>query len=147
MDLAPHLKDNAALLKLELRDAKGALLSDNFYWLAGTGADYRKLNSLAKAQIKATLRAAEQEKQARLKVTLENTGTSPALHLKLTLLDAAGKARVLPAYYSDNYISLLPGESKEIVIEYPKFATQNGVSLGLRGWNLDPRVQNLNTQK
>ena len=147
LDLAPHLKDNVALLKLELRDAKGALLSDNFYWLAGTSAGYRKLNRLGKAQIKATLRAAEEEKQRRLKVTLENTGSSAALEIKLTLLDAGGQVRVLPAYYTDNYVSLLPGESKEIAIEYPKSTTQSGVSLSLRGWNLEPRVLNLGSQK
>ena len=147
LDLAQHLNNNAALLKLELRDSNGALLSNNFYWLAGSNVDYRKLNRLSKAQIKATLRAAEEEKHARVKVTLENTGTSAALQLKLTLLDAAGKARVLPAYYSDNYVSLLPGENKEIIIEYSKTSAQSGISLGLRGWNLDPRVVQLGSQK
>ena len=132
---------------VELRDAKGALISDNFYWLAGTSEDYRKLNRLGKAQIKATLRAAEEEKQRRLKVTLENTGTAAALEIKLTLLDAGGQVRVLPAYYTDNYVSLLPGESKEVAIEYPKSVVQNGVSLGLRGWNLDSRVLNLGSEK
>jgi hypothetical protein len=147
LDLAPHLKDNAALLKLELRDAKGVLLSDNFYWLAGTSADYRKLNSLGNAQIKATLRASDEGKQAGLRVMLENTGTSAAIEIKLTLLDARGKIRLLPAYYSDNYLSLLPGESKEIVVEYSKSAAQGGVSLGLRGWNLEPRVLDTGSQK
>ena len=47
--------------------------------------------------------------------------------------------RVLPAYYSDNYVSLLPGESKEIVIECTK-AAKGGVTIGLRGWNLESRV-------
>ena len=147
LDLAQHLKDNAALLKLELRDAKGVLLSDNFYWLAGSGADYRKLNRLGKGQIKTTLRNADEEKQGRLKVTLENTGTNAALQIKLTLLDAAGKVRVLPAYYTDNYVSLLPGETKELVIEYPKSVVQAGLSLGLRGWNLDPGVVEVGRQK
>jgi beta-galactosidase/beta-glucuronidase len=147
LDLAPHLKDNVALIKLELRDSKGTLLSDNFYWLGGTSADNRKLNHLGQAQVKATTRGSEDEKQARLKVALENTGTSTAIEIKLTLLDAAGKARVLPAYYSDNYVSLLPGESKEIVVEYPKSAAKDGVSLGLRGWNLEPRVLALSSQK
>jgi hypothetical protein len=27
--------------------------------------------------------------------------------------------RILPAFYSDNYVSLLPGESKAIEIRYP----------------------------
>ena len=147
LDLAQHLNGNAALLTLELRDSNGALLSNNFYWLAGSIVDYRKLNRLGKAQIQATLRAAEEEKYARVKVTLANTGTSAALQLKLTLLDAAGKARVLPAYYSDNYVSLLPGENKEIIIEYSKTSAPSGISLGLRGWNFDPRVVQVGSQK
>jgi hypothetical protein len=49
-------------------------------------------------------------------------------------VDGAG-ARILPAYYSDNYLSLLPGETREVVIRYP--ATIAGSpSVRLRGWNV-----------
>jgi len=33
-------------------DSSGKPLSDNFYWMGGTSADYRKLNRLGEAQIK-----------------------------------------------------------------------------------------------
>ena len=49
---------------------------------------------------------------------LENKGTAAALSNKLTLVNADG-SRILPAYYSDNYVSLLPGETREVEIEYP----------------------------
>jgi hypothetical protein len=42
---------------------------------------------------------------------------------------------------------LLPGEKKEIVVEYPKAAVRDGVSIGLRGWNLEPRVVKAGTEK
>ena len=55
---------------------------------------------------------------------------------KLTLLNAADGSRILPAYYSDNYFSLLTGESREIEIDYPASASQAAPQLALRGWNL-----------
>jgi hypothetical protein len=58
----------------------------------------------------------------------------------LTLLGSDGKTRVLPAYYSDNYVSLLPGESKEIEISSPKPAAKGGLQLGIRGWNVAEQV-------
>ncbi len=45
-----------------------------------------------------------------------------ALANKLTLLNAHDGTRILPAYLSDNYVSLLPGETTEIQIEYPASA-------------------------
>jgi len=147
LDLAPFVKENVALVKLELRDASGKLVSDNFYWMGGASADYRKLNRLGEAQIKTTVRTAVEGDEERVKVVLENAGPAAAIELKLTLLQADGKTRVLPAYYSDNYVSLLPGEKREVVVEFPKAAATAGVSVGLRGWNLEQRVVNLGTEK
>jgi len=147
LDLAPFLKENVALVKLELRDSSGKLVSDNFYWMGGTSADYRQLNKLGEAQIKATVRTAADGDEERVKVVLENVGSTAAIELKLTLLQADGKTRVLPAYYSDNYVSLLPGEKKEIVVECAKAAVKEGVSVGLRGWNLESRVVKAGTEK
>ena len=53
-----------------------------------------------------------------------------ALENKLTLVNAGDGTRILPAYYSDNYVSLLPGESKEIEIEFPAAAAK-----GQRRWD------------
>jgi hypothetical protein len=147
LDLAPFLKDDVALVKLELRDAVGKLVSDNFYWMGGTSADYRKLNRLGEAQIKTTVRTAVDGDEQRVKVVLENAGSTAAIEMKLTLLEADGKTRLLPAYYSDNYVSLLPGEKKEIIVECPKTTVKAGLSVGLRGWNLEQRVLKAGTEK
>jgi hypothetical protein len=147
LDLAPFLKENVALVKLELRDSSGKLTSDNFYWMGGTSADYRKLNRLGEAQIKTIVRTAADGDEQLVKVVLENVGSTAAIELKLTLLEADGKTRVLPAYYSDNYVSLLPGEKKEIVVQHQKTAATGAVSIGLRGWNLGHRMVKVGTEK
>jgi hypothetical protein len=56
--------------------------------------------------------------------------------MKLTLF-RADNTRVLPAYYSDNYISLLPGEERTLVVHVPSGAAgAGGLHFTLRGWNL-----------
>jgi|GraSoiStandDraft_51_1057287.scaffolds.fasta_scaffold1109073_1 hypothetical protein len=61
-------------------------------------------------------------------------GTSAALANKLALKTASDGSRILPAYLSDNYVSLLPGETRAIEVEYP--AAQGPARLDIRGWNL-----------
>jgi hypothetical protein len=67
---------------------------------------------------------------------LRNTGTVVSLADKLTLLNASDGLRILPAYCSDNYVSLLPGESREIEIVYPANSAKGTASVAIRGWNL-----------
>ena len=59
-----------------------------------------------------------------------------ALANKLTLVNASDGARILPAYYSDNYVSLLPGETKVVEIEFPASAAKGQPKVNLRGWSL-----------
>ena len=47
----------------------------------------------------------------------------------------ADGTQVLPAYFGDNYVSLLPGETRTIEIRYPT-AKASSASVTLRGWNV-----------
>jgi hypothetical protein len=51
------------------------------------------------------------------RVTLRNKGKSVAPFLRLNLQGADGE-QILPAIYSDNYITLMPGESATITIRW-----------------------------
>lgn len=67
---------------------------------------------------------------------MKNVGASPSVAMKLTLFHA-DHTRVLPAYYSDNYISLLPGEERTVAVHVPSGAVGPGdVHFTLQGWNL-----------
>jgi beta-mannosidase len=52
-----------------------------------------------------------------LSANVTNRGTTIALLAHLQLRRDGDDERVLPVYYSDNYVSLLPGESRVISIE------------------------------
>lgn len=125
------------LIKLELRDAAGALLSDNFYWQAHSKYEYKPMNEMGAATLTASIRpSAATGGESHTTVSLTNNGKTPAITAKLTLVDAATGERILPAYYSDNYISLLPGESKIVSIAYPQAAAHGAIAVKLRGWNI-----------
>jgi hypothetical protein len=133
--LAPLIGDDGVVLvRLELRGADGQLVSDNFYWRAAHDAGYRALDRLAAATVTVTAQAASRNE---IRVDLRNAGQVAALENKLTLLDGDG-SQVLPAYYSDNYVSLLPGEERVITIAIPESAGKSGLRLELRGWNATP---------
>jgi len=53
-------------------------------------------------------------------------------------VDAESAERVLPAYYSDNYVSLLPGETKVLDIVYLQTAAHGTMNVNVRGWNVPP---------
>jgi hypothetical protein len=66
---------------------------------------------------------------------LTNFGKTPALAIKLTLRNAQTGERILPAYYEDNYFSLLPGQSREFRVEAGP--TAEHAQLDLDGWNVE----------
>ena len=136
LDLAPLMGDGVVLVKLRLVDSSGKSVSENLYWLGASSASYRKLGRVGTATVSATTRTEENG----VVVSLKNTGNVAALQTKLTLLKADG-TRLLPAYYSDNYVSLLPGESRDIEIEYPQ--EQAAAQVGIRGWNVAKSVVSL----
>ena len=139
LNVAPLLANGLVLVKLEMKSASGDVLSRNLYWLGEKSEDYRALDKLPPAQIMASAHFAKQESgEPRIVEELKNAGVAAALENKLTLVNGKDGSRILPAYYSDNYVSLLPGESREITIDYP--ATE-GVQpqLEVRGWNLASR--------
>jgi len=146
LDLAPLMLKDVILVKLELRNAAGQVISDNLYCLGATGASYRQLTRLPAATLTASATWTRGGDTTRVHVRLQNKGTAVALQNKLTLVNSDG-TRILPAYYSDNYVSLLPGDTREIEIEYPASASNGDPRVNLRGWSLAPTVVPMQPQK
>lgn len=129
-------KAPVVLTKLELLGPDGAVLSENVYWLAREPADYRAMSAMDEAAVSLTARRIDDSGEQVIEATLTNSGTTPALMAKLAVLDAAG-VRVLPAYWSDNYVSLLPGETRVVTVRAPLSAAVPD-SIAVRGWNIAP---------
>ena len=127
-------QEGMVLVTLRLRDATGKLISDNSYWQGKDDASHQKLNGLKaqKLSLKASSVVVGDERV--ISVQIANTGKQAALAAKLTLVDHMG-ARILPALYSDNYLTVLPGEPRTVEIRYPaRFGAR--ASVNLRGWNV-----------
>jgi hypothetical protein len=140
LDLAPALKQGPVLVKLELKAATGETLSQSLYWEAAQPADLRQLGNLPTAPVSVTITPLDdKDGEHRLSAELHNLGGAAALEVKLTLEKAEG-ARILPAYYSDNYVSLLPGERRTILIRYPEAKSTEGARVAVRGFNVVPET-------
>ena len=147
LDLVPLMATDVVLVKLELHNSAGQLLSDNLYWLGARPAAYRQLTRLPAANVAASATWSRSGDTNRVHVQFQNKGATAALENKLTLVRASDKTRILPAYYSDNYVSLLPGESREIEIEYPASVARGEPQVNLRGWSTAPTVVPTTQQK
>jgi beta-galactosidase/beta-glucuronidase len=123
-------------VKLELRDTQEKLLSDNFYWRETKTDDFTALNTMKTVALTAHEEHHAAGANELLTVTLKNQTQTPAVMAHIQLRNNKTNKRVLPVYYSDNYISLLPGEIKTIQIEAAKSDFDGGKPLILvDGWN------------
>jgi hypothetical protein len=107
------------LVRLELHDWSGTLLSQNTYWRYAKPSDMQALNSAGKTSLGLsagpTHRPGDQQTTT---VTISNRGNTVAPMVRLSVRDQRGN-RVLPATYDDNYLWLLPGEARQIAISWP----------------------------
>jgi hypothetical protein len=108
---SPHL------LRLRLTGQHGRLLSENVYWRYRNAQDMRALNQLPQVPVSASAPGAGGGPD-RLTVTLRNDGHAVAAMVVLSLRDRRSGQRVLPARYSDNYLWLLPGETRDVTVSW-----------------------------
>jgi hypothetical protein len=126
-------------IKLELHDAAGKLLSDNFYWraLPQQPDDLQALEGLPMVTLEANVARHDEDGKCLLEVTLRNASSQIALMAHLQLRRKNSGQRVLPVYYSDNYVSLVPGETRTISIEAAEADLKGQTPLiVMDGWNI-----------
>ena len=126
-------------VKLELRDAQDYLVSENFYWRADPerANNFQALNELPAVALDVQATRHESSGKCLLDVSLHNPTKSVALMAHLQLRKANSGQRVLPVFYSDNYISLLPNETRTLTIEAAeKDLAGEAPLLAVDGWNV-----------
>src|SRR5271156_4530146 len=125
-------------IKLELSDAHGQLLSSNFYWQHVAQDQFEGLMNLPTVTLDAAASTRADGDKTVLTVTLHNNTSHVALLSHLQLHQKKSGRRVLPVFYSDNYISLLPGESSTVSIEAAtKDLRGDAPLIELDGYNVD----------
>src|SRR5208283_3660507 len=92
---------------------------------------------LPMVRLEARVSSKDEDGKRLLTVTLHNPSTSIALMTHMQLRRQNSGERVLPVFYSDNYVSLLPNETKTVTIEAAlhDFNGENAMIV-FDGWNV-----------
>ncbi|RZU40488.1 beta-mannosidase [Edaphobacter modestus] len=104
-------------VKLDLTTRDGSLVSTNVYWQNVAQDDFTELTKLRPALVDVTGTSSVEGDNTLLTLTLHNSTDAIALMTHLQLHKKRSGDRVLPVFYSDNYISLVPGESRTLTIQ------------------------------
>ena len=135
----PENATDILFIETYVRNANGKTLGSDFYWTnTKESQQYKALNTLSNV----TLDTAKCELTAedgirRYAVVITNTSDTPALMIRLKTTETATGDRVLPVYYDDNYISLMPGQSQTIKLEIAESRLNGGEPVfAVEGWNI-----------
>jgi exo-1,4-beta-D-glucosaminidase len=138
-------------VRLALRDSDGTLVSTNTYWLSTapdtlswnrsrwfftptrTFADFTALSSLPTARPDVTeCSRTDDGVQRFLRTTVSNGEASVAFFLRLRLTDGSG-ADITPVAWSDNDLTLMPGERRTVTA---RFEGSKDTHVIVSGWNV-----------
>jgi exo-1,4-beta-D-glucosaminidase len=141
-------------LRMQLMDAGGKQLSDNFYWLStkpdtlnwakqqdtvytpqAKFGDLTGLNSLPPVKLNANVVSGAGTAQ----VTVSNPGNAIAFMVHLRVTRGKGGVDLTPIFWEDNYFSLLPGESRTVAAKFDQASLDGKEAVVvLDGWNVFP---------
>ena len=146
----------AYFLDLRVTDASGNLVGSNFYWLSRKNetidwgksnwyvtptdsyADYTALAQLPKVKLNVSSRTESKGNQSVTRVTLENPSKNVAFFVRMKVNKGKGGDEILPVVWQDNYVSLLPGERREITAMYRIGDLGNAKpDVEIEGWNVE----------
>lgn len=101
-------------LRLVLKDEKGEIVDENLYWLTNKPTDLQELQTLADASLQLKIKKNDGKESV---ANIKNIGSETAFFIRLKVWNATTNQIVTPAFFSDNYFTLFPGEQKEIDLD------------------------------
>ena len=144
-------------LKLELQTSDGTTVSRNFYWLSSkenvyewakttykytpvsSYENFTALQSLPKVKLDVEGARSTAVDGPVVHVTVKNPSDYLAFQVRFGIQKIGQTTEILPVFWDDNYIELMPGESREINARYLPASNLSGpLALTVEGWNIDP---------
>jgi hypothetical protein len=119
-------------LKLTLLES-GKFITDNIYWLTTKPNDYTGLTGLPKANsvIKTALNQMGNSYTGTVTILSEK---NISFFNRVKVFDKNSGKRILPVHYSDNYVTLMPGDSKEIGLEFTSSLPKEQIEIVVESW-------------
>jgi exo-1,4-beta-D-glucosaminidase len=135
-------------VELSVKDAKGEIVSRNFYWVSTKltdfdwpKTDYTHTPAISHEDLTALRQLPEAKVESTLHVESDGTWTvrlhnpSKALAFQVAV-DGVGKdgQDISPMPWSDNYVELMPGETR--ILSAKPLSAESGASVVVSGWNI-----------
>jgi hypothetical protein len=127
-------------LALDLLDAEGRQLDRVVTWVQAD-CRFHELTQLPPVQIDARVsERSEKGGETLYKVSVHNASSVPAVQVWLEVIGGDQGDEVLPAFWSDNALTLLPGERRELTVQFrTALLAAAAPHLMVEGWNVTPR--------
>jgi exo-1,4-beta-D-glucosaminidase len=141
-------------LRLRLRSAEGVIGAPNVYWLSAKPdvldlhsanwyttpesnyADFSALSQLPRAIVTATPAFHRTTTEGFAQVRVTNRSNHIAFMVRLQIRAGKSGEEVLPVWWSDNYLTLMPGESRTLSARYRlRDLDPHPPALSVTGWN------------
>jgi exo-1,4-beta-D-glucosaminidase len=154
-------------VKLWLTDSSGKAVSENFYWLSTKAdtmdwkkkkdtvytpqkefADLTALEGLAEANVEvvSSLKAGSDEKWM-ASVKVKNAGSGVAFMVRARVVSAETHDDYVPVIWNENYVTLMPGEERELRATFDRGVSGGTPALIVDGFNLGEKVMGFNEVK
>jgi exo-1,4-beta-D-glucosaminidase len=149
--------DSTYFLDLRLFSKNGEMVSSNFYTLSKKPIildyehnewyvtptkqydDLTKLNQLPKTNIELTAKYFNEDGKTKIITQIENPSNSIAYQIELNLFDENNDEAIVPIFWDDNYITLLPNEKRELSC-YFNSNISDAIYLKVKGWNITEKT-------
>ena len=108
-------------VRLQLKNEQGKVVSDNFYWLSADGKnDFRALTKLPKVDLQLSESTSHKDDEVIMTVKVKNASDKLAFMHRLMITKGDGGDEVLPTFWSDNFLTLFPGEERTVTATFAK---------------------------
>jgi exo-1,4-beta-D-glucosaminidase len=93
---------------------------------------------MTKVAVEASKSVKKTDGEWEVEVTLNNPTGNIAFFIELLAVNKADSEPILPVFWNDNYISLVPGESKKVTV---KVSAKDEPVININGYNLEKLIQ------
>ncbi len=128
-------------IRLTLTASNGDVLSENFYWTNGSQKyNYHTLQNIPDANVQVEVSDNSRLGEGIVELTLTNNSENVAFANRLRLVNRVTGERILPLIMSDNYITLMPGEKKTVLVESVDNQFKDGFDVLIKQYHCVERV-------
>jgi hypothetical protein len=131
-------------LKLTLSESgKEGEVTDNIYWLTTEEKDYTTLSRLPRTAPAVQVSFQKHDGQRYTGTVSMKAGDRISFFNRIKVFDRQTGKRILPVHYSDNYVTLMPGDKRDIRVEFTSALPENRIEIRIDSWtNGQLRIKN-----